>query len=410
MVSKKVVATAALASAAALGYAAVKWNRDKEEEAKQARKEASVPWSAAADELAIDDGAVGTVLDSEVLETEKIISAPNGSKTLLVTYGARNAHGSPIKVTGLVTFPQGEAPADGWPVLSYAHGTTGITKEAAPSMAIGTHPDHEAFTLVVDSYLQTWLDKGFAVIQPDYEGLGTSGKGTYMDRNSLASSVNEMVRATRAEYGFAEYWYNTGWSQGGFAAVSAASADDVPAGLVKTLAIAPGDTYVPATKVPGFVAKTLFATVDEKNLAYTSYAIQGAMNFNKGIKADDFLSEKGKEVMDFASRVCLTTFKEENTIHGREVLNDDPKLTALLEHLSANSMVNMHPTTPVVIFSSEDDEIIDFGQISSAAKEIQANDGTDVTFEVRTGEGHRDMVRRAIEDQTPFVPELQQKS
>lgn len=410
MVSKKVVATAALASAAALGYAAVKWNRDKEEEAKQARKEASVPWSAAADELAIDDGAVGTVLDSEVLETEKIISAPNGSKTLLVTYGARNAHGSPIKVTGLVTFPQGEAPADGWPVLSYAHGTTGITKEAAPSMAIGTHPDHEAFTLVVDSYLQTWLDKGFAVIQPDYEGLGTSGKGTYMDRNSLASSVNEMVRATRAEYGFAEYWYNTGWSQGGFAAVSAASADDVPAGLVKTLAIAPGDTYVPATKVPGFVAKTLFAPVDEKNLAYTSYAIQGAMNFNKGIKADDFLSEKGKEVMDFASRVCLTTFKEENTIHGREVLNDDPKLTALLEHLSANSMVNMHPTTPVVIFSSEDDEIIDFGQISSAAKEIQANDGTDVTFEVRTGEGHRDMVRRAIEDQTPFVPELQQKS
>lgn len=408
MFSKKFATAALVVSAAALGYSALKWNREKEAEAEQAHEEAAIPWSAAAAELAIDESAVGTVINSEQLATEEIISAPNGAKTLRITYGARNAHGSPIKVTGLVTFPQGEAPEGGWPVLSFAHGTTGITKEAAPSTAIGTHPDHEAFTLVVDSYLQTWLDKGFAVIQPDYEGLGTVGKGTYMDRHSLASSVNEMVRATRTEYGFAEYWYSTGWSQGGFAAVSAASADDVATGLVKTLAIAPGDTYVPATKVPGFAAKTLFATVDEENLAYTSYAIQGAMNFNKGIKADDFLSEKGKEVMDFASRVCLTTFKEENTIHGKEILNDDPTLTALLEHLDANSMAHMHPKTPVVIFSSEDDEIITFSQISSAAKKLQENEGTDVTFEVRTGEGHRDMVRRSIEDQTPFVKELQQ--
>lgn len=408
MFSKKFATAALVVSAAALGYSALKWNREKEAEAEQAHEEAAIPWSAAAAELAIDESAVGTVINSEQLATEEIISAPNGAKTLRITYGARNAHGSPIKVTGLVTFPQGEAPEGGWPVLSFAHGTTGITKEAAPSTAIGTHPDHEAFTLVVDSYLQTWLDKGFAVIQPDYEGLGTVGKGTYMDRHSLASSVNEMVRATRTEYGFAEYWYSTGWSQGGFAAVSAASADDVATGLVKTLAIAPGDTYVPATKVPGFAAKTLFATVDEENLAYTSYAIQGAMNFNKGIKADDFLSEKGKEVMDFASRVCLTTFKEENTIHGKEILNDNPTLTALLEHLDANSMAHMHPKTPVVIFSSEDDEIITFSQISSAAKKLQENEGTDVTFEVRTGEGHRDMVRRSIEDQIPFVKELQQ--
>ncbi|MCT1664415.1 hypothetical protein M3B15_07425 [Corynebacterium sanguinis] len=407
MFSRKCAVTAAIASAAVLGYAAVTWNREKEQEVKQARKEASVPWSAAAAELAIDESAVGTVLDSEVLETEKIISAPNGSKTLLVTYGARNAHGSPIKVTGLVTFPDGEAPEGGWPVLSYAHGTTGITKEAAPSTAIGTHPDHEAFTLVVDSYLQTWLDKGFAVIQPDYEGLGTSGKGTYMDRHSLASSVNEMVRATRAEYGLANSWYNTGWSQGGFAAVAAASADDVATGLKKTLAIAPGDTFVPSTKVPGVAAKAMVATIDEKNLAYASYAIKGAMNFNKGIKADDFLSKKGKEVMDFASRVCLTTFKEENKVTGKEILNDHPKLTALLEHLDSNSMAHMRPTTPIYIFSSEDDEIITFSQISAAATKLKANEGTDVTFEVRTGEGHRDMVRRALEDQAPFLPELQ---
>lgn len=406
MFSKNFATVALLVSVAALGYSTVKWNREKEVEAEKAREKAAVPWSAAAAELAIGESEVGTVIDSEVLNTEDIISAPNGAQTLRITYGARNAHGMPIKETGLVTFPQGEAPEGGWPVLSFAHGTTGINKEAAPSSALGTHPDHEAFTLVVDSYLQPWLDRGFAVIQPDYEGLGTSGRGTYMDRHSLASAVNEMVRATRKEYGFADYWYSTGWSQGGFAAVSAASAEDVATGLVKTLAIAPGDTFVPTTKIAGFAAKAMTASIDKKNLAYNAYAIQGAMNFNKGIKADDFLSEKGKEAMDFASRTGLTDFKESNTIHGKEVLNDNPQLTALLEHLDANSMAHMHPRTPVVIFSSEDDEIITYSQISSAAKKLQENEGTDVTFEVRTGEGHRDMVRRAIEDQTPFVEEL----
>ena len=111
--------------------------------------------------------------------------------------------------------------------------------------------------------------------------------------------------------------------------------------------------------------------------------------------------------MDFASRACLTTFKEENKVTGKEILNDHPKLTALLEHLDSNSMAHMRPTTPIYIFSSEDDEIITFSQISAAAKKLQANEGTDVTFEVRTGEGHRDMVRRALEDQAPFLPELQ---
>lgn len=356
----------------------------------------------------IDEAWVGKVIKKENLDTSRVISAPNGAATMRVTYGARNAHGEPIAVTGLVTLPEGNAPEGGWPVLSWAHGTTGIARQAAPSLAIDTHPDHEAFTMVVETYLQVWLEKGFAVIQPDYEGLGTIGDGTYMDRHSLAASVNDMVRATRDEFSFADTWYNTGWSQGGFAAVAAASAEDVPSGLVKTLAIAPGDTFVPTTEVSSDQAHAMIAGVDEKNLAYSAFVMQGAMNFNPAIQADDFLNDTGKRVLNYASGVCLTTFKNENKVTGKEVLKDNPQLKPLLEHLLANSMVNMNPDTPVVIFSSKDDEIINYEQISAAAKQLQAKNGTNVTFEIRMGEGHRDMVRRAIKDQTPFVPELQE--
>ena len=246
----------------------------------------------------IDEAWVGKVIKKENLDTSRIISAPNGAATMRVTYGSRNAHGEPIAVTGLVTLPKGNAPEGGWPVLSWAHGTTGIARQAAPSLAIDTHPDHEAFTMVVETYLQVWLEKGFAVIQPDYEGLGTIGNGTYMDRHSLAASVNDMVRATRDEFSFADTWYNTGWSQGGFAAVAAASAEDVPIGLVKTLAIAPGDTFVPTTEVSEDQAHAMIAGVDEKNLAYSAFVMQGAMNFNPAIQADDFLNDTGKRVLN----------------------------------------------------------------------------------------------------------------
>ncbi|AWB82044.1 hypothetical protein C3B44_06495 [Corynebacterium yudongzhengii] len=360
----------------------------------------------AAQSLRLDNDEVGKVVDKHLLDTASIISAPNGAETYLVAYGSRDAEGLPYKATGLVTLPAGEAPEGGWPVLSWAHGTTGLAREAAPSLALKTHPDEEALVMSAQDYLKVWLDKGFAVVQPDYEGLGTVGKGTYMDRHSLASAVNELVRAARAEFELSESWYNTGWSQGGFAAVSAASADDVASGLVMTLAIAPGDTLVP-TEIPANQAQSLFAEVDEERLTYNSYAVQGAMNFNPKIVAEDFLNDKGLEALELASRLCLTEFKHENTIHGREIMRENPQLKPLLEHLYSNSMVHMHPTTPVRIFISEDDGIIDYEQISTAAKGLQENEGTDVEIIVRRGVEHRGMVRRAIEDQTPIVDALQ---
>lgn len=354
----------------------------------------------------VADDQVGKVIKKESLKGKTVIAAPKGAEVFRVTYGARTAHGAPYAATGLVTVPEGKAPAGGWPVLSWAHGTTGIAAKCAPSTAPEDHPDQEALRLVSTQYLQTWLDKGFAVVQPDYEGLGTEGHGTYMDRHSLASAVNELVRAARGEFKFADEWYNTGWSQGGFAAVSAASAKNVPSGLKGTYAIAPGDTFVPKDFRNPAAAKKAVSIVTPENLTYQAYAIQGAMNFNPEIKADDFLSDAGKDVMKAASEKCLTEFKEDNKTPGSKVLIDEPKVDALADHLLSNSMVNMRPTGPVRIFISEDDEIIDFKQISAATKILSKIPGTDVEVIVRKGEGHRDMVRRAIEDQKEFIEEL----
>lgn len=357
-----------------------------------------------AQHAAIDESQVGHVIKKTKVDNDTHIAAPVGAETYLIQYGARNAHGEPILSTGLVTIPKGKAPKDGWPVLSYAHSTTGIAKECAPSGADKNHGDHEAFDLVRDKYLQPWLDKGYAVIQPDFEGLGTVGHGTYIDRDSLSSAINDMVRATREEFHFADKWYNSGWSQGGFAAISASGAKDVPSGLQQTLAIAPGDTYIPGGEKAAETSKKMIGMLDPEHLTYAAYALEGATNYSKDFNVDDFLTDKGKQLLQDAETHCLTDFKASNKISGKEVLKDDAKLDDLLKFLNNNSIANLDPKTPVRIFISKQDDIINFDQISSASKKLAERAGDNVqVIIVDQGLKHRDMVRHAIEQQKEFV-------
>ncbi len=50
-----------------------------------------------------------------------------------VLYSSRSTDGSRIAVSGTVSVPKGKPPKGGWPVISYAHGTTGSADACAPS-------------------------------------------------------------------------------------------------------------------------------------------------------------------------------------------------------------------------------------------------------------------------------------
>ena len=52
------------------------------------------------------------------------------------TVGARaatDAEDDARVATGLVYFPDGPAPDDGWPIVAWAHGTSGLAPQCAPS-------------------------------------------------------------------------------------------------------------------------------------------------------------------------------------------------------------------------------------------------------------------------------------
>ena len=148
----------------------------------------------------------GAILSSEVLDIGSLGVAWR------VTYTSASVAGDPIEVTGVIAAPDTDATAPR-PVLSIAHGTTGLADQCAPSASF---PD--AFSLAA---LTPFLERGWVVTATDYEGLGGPGLHAYIVGESEARGVFDIVRAARDIEGVGADGPLVVWghSQGGHAAM-----------------------------------------------------------------------------------------------------------------------------------------------------------------------------------------------
>src|SRR3954447_3307629 len=164
------------------------------------------------------------------------------SSNRLVLYRSTGIDGRPVAVSGTVSLPKGKAPKGGWPVITWAHGTTGIADQCAPSRDTASNPDHLLNSYVYPQ-LNAWLKAGYAVVRTDYEGLGTPGVHPYFNGRSEGRAVLDMVRAARKlSPSLSKRYVIAGHSQGGQAALFAARLAPKYAGglqLRGTLAYAP---------------------------------------------------------------------------------------------------------------------------------------------------------------------------
>ena len=143
-----------------------------------------------------------------------------GRRSRLLLYRSTGPDGKANAVSGSLALPKGKAPKGGWPVITYAHGTTGSADTCAPTRG------YDANTLVSYAYplLKRWLKAGYAVVRTDYEGLGTPGVHAYLGGPTEGYSVLDAVRAARTlEPRLSRRFVIAGHSQGGHAALFAAS-------------------------------------------------------------------------------------------------------------------------------------------------------------------------------------------
>lgn len=151
------------------------------------------------------DGAPGDLLRAEELYS------PAGYRLWAILYRSVGADGAPAAVSGLVLAPDAPAAAPR-PIVSIAHGTTGIADACAPSR---TPMQRLELTLAG----QRLADRGWVVVATDYAGLGTPGIHPYLDGPTEGHNVLDALVAAQAipEAGAGDSAVLSGVSQGGHA-------------------------------------------------------------------------------------------------------------------------------------------------------------------------------------------------
>jgi pimeloyl-ACP methyl ester carboxylesterase len=186
----------------------------------------------------------GALSDATTLPTiDRRLKAATSLSARIEYTSTSGVTGGTTQVTGTVFVPLGKPPEHGWPIVAYAHATTGIEPECAPSLSP---------TLLKSSTIVSALVKaGFVVTMPDYQGLGLDKTyHPYLDATTAGYNVIDAVRATRKLVPSASnVWVGIGLSQGGQATWAA---NELAANYNGGLALLGTVSLSPAADITGF--------------------------------------------------------------------------------------------------------------------------------------------------------------
>jgi pimeloyl-ACP methyl ester carboxylesterase len=142
-------------------------------------------------------------------------AVPSGATAVRILYHSLSSTGAQVATSAVVLIPAGPAPAGGWPLIAWAHGTSGVARMCAPSLQKDMEYGEEG--------LMPMVRAGFAVVATDYHGLGTAGPHEYVNKIAQARDVIYSIPAARAAVpSLGHRWVVIGHSQGGLAAWSVA--------------------------------------------------------------------------------------------------------------------------------------------------------------------------------------------
>lgn len=129
----------------------------------------------------------GVLLRAETLAT----GVPAGADAWRILYTTTRPDETVTVASGTVLVPADRG-ADEVPLISVAHGTTGIVPRCAPSLSPTPFADGAGTALA-----EMVTDHGWAAVTSDYVGLGTSGMHPYLVGQAEARNVLDASRAAQ---------------------------------------------------------------------------------------------------------------------------------------------------------------------------------------------------------------------
>ncbi|CAN5282693.1 prolyl oligopeptidase family serine peptidase [soil metagenome] len=249
--------------------------------------------------------APGRLISSVPLDPA--LSLRGAANAYRILYSTLDDHDSAAVSTAAVFVPRGAAPAGGWPVVAWAHGTVGLANECTPSALPRSERDND--------YLSHWLDQGYVVVATDYAGLGTPGLMSYLNSVATARSVvDSVVAAHDLDLPLSPQWAIVGQSQGGAAAVdSARRATEFSqgSGLDYRGVVATGTPANINTIIERAGPDFVLPEVGPAANVYTAYILAGLRDARPDLDLDSILTPAGLDATVRSQSVCFGALSEE---------------------------------------------------------------------------------------------------
>jgi pimeloyl-ACP methyl ester carboxylesterase len=341
-----------------------------------------------------DTPALHTSKPGELLRYEAAVgyAMPTGATAVRILYHSLNADGTDVAASGVVLIPAGNAPPGGWPVIAWAHGTSGVARRCAPSLQKDMEYGEEG--------LMPMVRAGFAVVATDYHGLGTQGPHEYVNKSAQARDVIHSVPAARtAVPALGRRWVVIGHSQGGLAAwgvaeMEATLRDADYLGAISVAGAADLKSILDGMGKPGSTASYY--------LGYMAYAMKAR---TPSFQPSDMLAgEALKRYTDVTTKGCWNYAYAAfiNAPVGPVLKPGWDQTPAVRRFLADNELGRSPIGGPLLVIGGEADETVPFAPLRAVAKRA-CNNGIGLTFRSYPGLDHDPTMDKSTPDQLAWV-------
>ncbi|CAN5222161.1 lipase family protein [soil metagenome] len=342
----------------------------------------------------------GKLLRSEPLTGT--LTLASAAQSVRILYSSTDGLGgkAPVTVSGALFIPKGAAPKGGWPLLAWAHGTVGVADVCAPSWAGRSQRDI--------TYLNHWLDQGYAIVASDYQGLGVPGGHPYLATRPAAYSILDSIRAVQAgKFGLSKKVVLIGQSQGGGAAFATAGyAKPYAPELDIRGTVATGTPYFSPEGQAAINAQRPRDTVDA-TLGYNMLIMYLGRQTDPKFVFEDYLSDAGLGVTKIAQTACLGPIAQAITsqalTYNKLYQNNPAAATQRLYGLMGYRTLKM--PRPVFIGTGGKDHDVPPDSQKALVKDACAT-GSVIEAHVYPDFDHGGTVNGSVPDSTPFIKKV----
>jgi predicted esterase len=322
-----------------------------------------------------------------VRRAKGLVPLDNAASTRLLLYTSNSPKtGKRIAVSGSLSVPRGRPPKRGWPLISFAHGTSGVADICAPSRARPGGADLFNTTWI-HAQAAEWLEAGYAVARTDYEGLGTPGPHPYLVGESEARGVIDIVRAARRlDARIDRRFLIAGWSQGGQAALFAAGAAERRAPGLRlrgTVAYAPGSHILEQRKLLPLL------TEPGDPSRYVALVIKGASTVSRRIRPAQLLTDQALRLYPQVNERCIRQLAAPDSFGGiapAAVVRADAD-TSVIDSVLAQMNPDVRSDRPIFIAQGAADTFV-FPFFTDQLHDELIGAGNDVRYTVYPGIDH----------------------